>query len=151
MVRPRSTEIMESRGRGWGRGWGREGIKPTAAFNHAGRTGIFGLGPVPPVNPAQSAAIRRNPRQFVGGDRVVAFEEACAVVILRQENPTRQNWPNQQQLFRSRFHFPFDSLAPARSALAGLRLWRIPFVASQATQVSPPFAGSVITWMSRAG
>ena len=29
----------------------------------------------------------------------------------------------------------FDSFAPAHSALAGLCLWQIPFVASQATQV----------------
>jgi len=30
---------------------------------------------------------------------------------------------------------PNDSLAPAYSALSGLRLWRIPFAASQATKV----------------
>jgi hypothetical protein len=35
---------------------------------------------------------------------------------------------------------PSDSLAPARSALAGLRLSRIPFAASQAAQVPLPLA-----------
>jgi hypothetical protein len=34
-------------------------------------------------------------------------------------------------------HPDVDSLAPARSALAGIRLHRIPFAASQAAQVSP--------------
>ena len=80
--------------------------------------------------------------------RGIVFEEACVFVIFRQEELTRHEVPSWPNCFVPVFIFPFDSLAPARSALAGLRLWRIPFVASQATQVSPPFAGLVIPCVS---
>jgi hypothetical protein len=51
----------------------------------------------------------------------------------------------QPKLSGSRFHSPLTHSRPLARPSAGLRLWRIPFVASQATQVSFLFRSSYST------